>query len=333
MIHTTQIARRLTLDKFNRLAVNLFDRDAIRAFLSGQEPLETSPNYPGINSVSFTSSHDDYLSINLVINPQTLISGVYTLELFTCTADALQQLSERFNIALDALGLRPFPPLLTWYPRRVDYAADILTQDVAHYVELGKRERRPRGFTDRVDLEGSTYPESRQVTLNFYNKCHQVESDMYRVPAYAELLEDARNTFRVEVQCYQGKVKALRRKYGLPNTQLGNFLDEQIARETILYYYGLMFGYQDFYSIQEAHRIVDTQAWRSDHKDRFKAWLRSVADADSFAAAREAFTGSSTTLDNYMKDSRTINVNPITLPEEWGIPYLPNPMPLDYRPE
>ena len=335
MVHTVQISRRLTRDKFSRIARNYFREDEIQAFLEGRTTgiLEVAyPDYPGINSISFLHGGEEYLSLSLVINPRTLVTGAYTLDLFQCTDDLLQLLDERFTAALRDLGLTSFPSIRAWYPRRIDFAVDILTPDVALYVALGKRERRPRGFVDLVDYEGSAYPQSRYVTLNVYDKRDQVEKELQHLREYEQLLAEAENTFRVEVQCNREKLKALAKKYRLPNRHLGHFLDERIARETILYYYGLMFGYQDFYSLPEAYRIVDRQRWRSDHKERFKAWLRSIVDAGSFTAAKEAFARSSTTLDNYMKDCREIGVNPITMPAEWGRSHLPNPMPLDYRP-
>lgn len=333
MIHTFEIKQTMTLEKFNSIAGNTFDQETIDSFLSvSTGMLSLSPyRYIGVNDISIYKANDGFLILCMIINPQSMITQSITLDLFECSTSSLQALSDRFTTTLEHIGLYPFPDIREWFVSRIDYALDLITENVDKYVALSKRALRPAWFIDYTIKEGSSYPESKSVSLNFYDKEDQVRKTMAAVPAFDRLLADAHNRFRAEVQCHTTKIKAIRKKLALPNTRLAHFLSEEIALDIVHYYYRYLMGYGDFYSMAEAERIVNTQRWRGDRKAKFIEWLNFVATNDNLTAARSTALGNGTicraTLSTYTDLSNRCMINPLTLPPEWGLTHLRNPLP------
>ena len=332
MIHTFEIKQRMTIEKFRNIAGNTFEQDEIDCFLSGDTTmLSLSPyRYLGVNDIDIYKANDGFIILCMIINPQSMITQSITLDLFECSPSSLQALSERFTSTLECIGLYPFPAITQWFVSRIDYALDLNTENVDKYVALSKKELRPAWFIDYTIKEGSSYPESKSVSLNFYDKEDQVRKRMAAVPAFNRLLADAHNRFRTEVQCHTTKIKALKDKLGLPNTRLGNFLSEEIALDLIHYYYRYLMGYGAFYSLSEAERIVNAQRWRGDRKNKFIEWLRIAAAHDNLTIAKanalRAGDICRATLSTYTNLSNSCGINFLTLPPEWGITYLRNPL-------
>jgi len=333
MIHTFEIKQTMTLEKFNSIAGNTFDQEAIDSFLNGSSGmLSLSPyRYIGVNDISIYKANDGFLILCMIINPQSMITQSITLDLFECSTSSLQALSDQFTATLEHIGLYPFSDIREWFVSRIDYALDLNTDNVDKYVVLSKRALRPAWFIDYTIKEGSSYPESKSVSLNFYDKEDQVRKTMAAVPAFDQLLAAAHNRFRTEVQCHTTKIKAIRKKLALPNTRLVHFLNEEIALDIVHYYYRYLMGYGDFYSLPEAERIVSVQNWRGDRKTKFIEWLNFVAAHDNLTAARNTALGDGTicraTLSTYTDLSNRCMINPLTMPLEWGLTHLQNPLP------
>jgi len=332
VIHTFEIKQTFSIEKFRNIAVNVFDQEQIDSFLNGIVPvLSLSPyEYIGVNDIGIYKANDGFVILCMIINPQSMITQSVTLDLFECSPCSLQALSERFTETLECIGLYPFPAITEWFVSRMDYALDLHTENVDKYVALSKKELRPAWFIDYTIKEGSSYPESKSVTLNFYDKEDQVRNTMSLVPGRDRLLADAHNRFRVEVQCHNAKIKALKKKLSLPSQRLGNFMSEDIALDLIHYYYRYLMGYGDFYSMSEAERIVGVQRWRGDLKRRFIEWLNYVAIHDNLTDAKEralsSHSISKATLNTYTNLSNSCGINLITLPIEWGLTCLVNPL-------
>lgn len=332
MIHTFEIKHTFSLEKFNNIAGNTFDQEQIDSFLHGDTAvLSLSPyRYLGVNDIDIYKANDGFIILCMIINPQSMITQSITLDLFECSPSSLQALSERFTATLEQIGLYPFPTITEWFVSRIDYALDLHTDNVDKYVALSKKELRPAWFIDYTVKEGSSYPESKSVSLNFYDKEDQVRKKMSAVPSFDQLLAAAHNRFRVEVQCHTTKIKAVREKLGLSSTRLGNFLSEDIALDLIHYYYRYLMGYGAFYSLAEAERIVNSQKWRGDRKAKFIEWLNFVAAHDNLTIAKaNALRAGSicrATLSTYTNLSNRCGINFLTLPPEWGLTYLRNPL-------
>jgi hypothetical protein len=88
------------------------------------------------------------------------------------------------------------------------------------------------------------------------------------------------------------------------------------------------------------HRRIQESAWRKPKKERIYNWLRLIAQTGPLAGSSDCFLqgaylndehqtwvqGSKRTLADYIEGCRNEGINLITIPESYGIDWLPNPM-------
>ena len=102
----------------------------------------------------------------------------------------------------------------------------------------------------------------------------------------------------------------------------------QLALNVIRGYYDRVLGQQDFHSLESAQGVVDAfsgPGMGAAAKRNFMTRLRELAAYDTLPAAKAIQRRSS--WGDFQRRCRVLNINPVTLPEEWGIDTLPNPRP------
>ena len=333
MIHTVTIARRISRPKMEEQGSNLFEAEDISSLLSGnvKEIQASIRSYTGINEIKAYAGHAGLYTLQIVINLQTRATLQHSVSLFDCSLQSIQNLSANFADWLDSIGFTNMPPIEHWWARRIDYAVDVtLPGMVSHYVELAKRGNRPARFIDECDKPGSAYPESKSVTLNFYDKADQTRKDMHHLSYFNTLHAQAQNIFRLEVQCETDKLKSLRRA-GVSDQTLSSFMCPQLALIVIRGYYDKVLGPQDFHSLESAQSVVDAYQGPSmgaAAKRNFMTHLRELAAYDTLPEAKAAVFGQSkSSWGDFMRRCRALNINPVTLPKDWRIDTLTNPRP------
>ena len=177
--------------------------------------------------------------------------------------------------------------------------------------------------------------ESKSVTINFYDKADQVQRKLVNVVDYSRLLGEATNIFRLEVQCRSVKLKGLQRKYQQRNDlRIVNFLRRDIATDVVVGYYKLIMGYQDFHSQAHATQTVNSyNGFGAAKKRNFLRHINRFTDFDTLQDAKRSFIEehSDSSWYSLMRTSRDVNVNPLLIPDNWGVDYLPNPLPASLR--
>lgn len=91
--------------------------------------------------------------------------------------------------------------------------------------------------------------------------------------------------------------------------------------------------------MEEAIKRIQETKWSSRKKENIKRWLQLIAQARSVSRARDQFIegtilkntqtlvkGTHNTFTNYIKACREIDVNLVTIPKDWKIKYIPNPI-------
>lgn len=275
----------------------------------------------------------DLYEICLVINLQSFMTLTNTIALYDCSPASIRTLTRRFNSWLARVGMEGLPPIGEWYARRVDFTIDVITPNVPHYVALAKMNNRPAWYVDRVDLDGSAYPESKSVTLNFYDKHDQIRKDLVNIANYSDLLAQAHHVFRLEVQCRRDKLKSLQRN-GTNNLQLNNFLSADLSRRVVVGYYKKVMGYEDFHSMANVSQVLGEYSGAgAGKKANFTNWLNSNAAEETLPVAKRVFLQEHprSSWYNYMSFSREVNINAVTIPDSWGVDELPNPLPAEMR--
>lgn len=333
MIHTVTIARRVSRPKMEEQGSNIFEADAVRSLLAGdvREIRASTLGHTGINEIKAYTGQAGLYTIQIVVNLQTLATLQHSIYLFDCSLQSIQNLSANFATWLDSIGFTRMPPIDHWCARRVDFAVDVpLPGRVPHYVMLAKKGNRPARFIDECDKDGSAYPESKSVTLNFYDKADQVRKDMHHLSYFDTLHAQAQGIFRLEVQCETDKLKSLRRA-GVSDQTLGSFMSPTLSQTVVRGYYDKVLGSQDFYSLESAQDVVDAfsdPGMGAAARRNFMTHLRDLAAYSTLPEAKAAVFGQSrSSWGDFMRRCRALNINPVMLPEEWGIDMLPNPRP------
>ena len=330
MIHTVTIARRVSRPRMEEQGSNLFEAEDVSSLLSGnvKEIQASTRSYTGISEIKAYAGQAGLYTLQIVVNLQTLATLQHSVFLFDCSPQSIRNVSTNFTNWLNCIGFTRLRPLELWWARRFVFAVDVLLPGlVPHYVVLAKKGNRPARFIDECDKDGSAYPESNSVTLNFYDKADQVRKDMHHLSYFDMLHAQAQGIFRLEVQCDTDKLKSLRRA-SVPDQKLGSFMCPQLALNVIRGYYDRVLGQQDFHSLESAQGVVDAfsgPGMGAAAKRNFMTRLRELAAYDTLPEAKAAQSRSS--WGDFLRRCRALNINPVTLPAEWGIDTLPNPRP------
>lgn len=295
---------------------------------------------PGIILCTISYANNDYYRIYLRVEPQSLIEGRRTIDVFDCSNESVARLETTLDKTIDIV-CSVLPQSYRWSVGRIDYSMNLTSEYVKECVALSKKGKDPYHYKDHVNKTGSSYRRSKSVILNFYDKSDHLSKKIDSDSLDAHLLEEAQNIYRIEVQCLNyNKLKHIRKKFDLPKeTNLYHYLRSDIAKWALLSYYDKVIGRADYYSLDEAIKKVESTVWGSRKKENIKNWIRLIAQARSVSKAREQFVGGTTlartgtvvrgslnTFRNYEKACRDIGVNPVTIPRDWGIDYIPNPI-------
>ena len=345
MVHTVEIGHSLSRDKAIDFArsQSVFDEEQLSQLLDGHvdEIEATEYQLPGFNKFRlYRRGSEQYYFLCIVINLQVLLINRPTIDLFSCSQEDIQALEEPFRAGLEIISDVTFNPLLSWSVVRIDYALNLHIPHVPVYVALAKRAKLPRGYVCTEDKPGSFYVQCNSVTLNFYDKLDQMRKQLNWGRHYDRLCRDATDIYRIEVQCKGLKRFDIMQAYDLPDISLAGFLDERIAQHTIQEHYRSTIGYGDYYSLSALYQRIQETTWRKPKKERIYNWLRLIAQKNSFMESCDCFLqgsylddeppirvqGSRRTIAEYIHNCRDEKINMITIPAEYAVDWLPNPM-------
>lgn len=336
MIHTTGLSLRLTRPLFEELRQNLCGLH----LNSYGNLITTSYLERGFEEISLITSRTptfNYLGLQLRINPAIILRGAITARL--TSESQIGMIAFIFNnLKRQIFKTEHLPDFYDWTCKRIDYAFDIATENVREYILLFKKADCPAWFDeDRSEWQGSLYMKSKSVTINFYDKEDQLSK---KGDFTDEELAYAINTLRLEVQCKSDKVQDIKETHGLLDKRVTGYLTNDLSREVILDYYDRCIGPGDYYKLSEAIKIIKASSYKKGAKYNMISILRLIAQARSIYRARYQFTagvaiknthprlvlrGAKSTFNTNLNRLRELNINPVVIPREWEIDFLPNP--------
>ena len=329
MIHTLMISHRLfSINEYNAIFETLdsLSKDVNTSFYRGKFGYETTALRDfGFNKVilkkikvSRKYKHD-YLNITIILNPIKLISKN---KLSVLTEDELDQVYSSFNELKNKI-FTGLPSLEYWDINRVDYAVNINTDYVKEYIKLFQRSDKPGGFKEtycikshrRKQLDGSFYLYNKSTAINFYDKENERLKQNFNVDGANALL-------RLEVQCNKSKTNNIKYKNEFKTSFVKNYLKKDLSKEYINYYYNKTIGSGDYYKLSKAIQIIKESNYTDIIKKRLIEVLQEVNLHRSIWRAREKSKYSKNSFNKYLKMIRTLNLNPVTIPNKWKIDYL-----------
>lgn len=181
----------------------------------------------------------------------------------------------------------------------------------------------------------SFYLKSKSVTINCYSKHMQLLNlsqknvEKGHNPILQSILDESHDIIRFEVQCKYHKLYDLSKEA----TKLGDhelnkyksLLSPLICIKIVSDYYKKVIGKGDWYTLQEAVCIIRSKKYNSQKEKRLLDALSLVNQCRSIAKAKALLQGHELeAFKRTVEDLSCLNINPVTIPREWGIKHIPN---------
>jgi hypothetical protein len=172
----------------------------------------------------------------------------------------------------------------------------------------------------------SFYISSNSVTVNCYSKGFQL---MAKDPLCTDV-NNALNVIRFEVQCKYPKIKAMQRNLlttqGLTGTSLlDEMLSDEVCNNVITRYFNKVLRGGDYVTLDKARKIIENQNFNKRRENRLVDALELISRCRGIAGAKAVLKqGEQERFRWALRELETIGLNPVTIPREWGINYIPN---------
>lgn len=259
------------------------------------------------------------------------------------TEDIFRDVENSFNIEAERIS-----PLLGKFDlfsyNRIDYCFNGDTQELKvgctaeQMMKLIKRANIPSGFTERAKYNKRSNrkkPEKHSfylttkgnsVVINCYWKGAQLAEEYPDNPS----LEDSRHVIRFEVQCKYPKVHLMssniEKRAGDSDLMIMKEMwSDKVCEDVVTKYFNKVVRKGDYFTLAGARWMVEAHNFRQDKEERLIYALELINECRGIAKAKSKVLG--VDLKDFkrsLKDLDDILVNPVTIPREWGIDYIPN---------
>lgn len=236
---------------------------------------------------------------------------------------------------MPAAGDLPTMPLLDeWYVNRIDYCMNIRTPYAAEYIRLLQKSVIPYCYRIKHDAnrnyshkQGSLYLVStakkryRSTTINFYDKYDQVKKakNSGDIHVTDEVLQQAKNILRLEVQCFKPKTDRIAAKYEFQNgKRLIEYLNMQICYDVIEEAINRITKNATFQRRSVALNRIDMLGCRRAKKERLKQLIKDIGHQhQSITKIRNKYIADNvmmgSTFDGYLRYLEKLDINAVTI--------------------
>lgn len=286
--------------------------------------------------------------VNVTINPK-ILGGIHDY-ITAATYSDMKTAISNFNLISKEIS-----PLLNTFDcyslKRIDYCVNFCLNELVpgcsheQIMKLIKRSDIPPHYKEWTEYDdvshrkksraGSFYLINQSVNINCYSKYmkfqEQSQKNMEKgyAPIKQETLDASRSIIRFEVQCKYHKMYTLSKKAvksgNNSNNKYKSLLTYEACNETVNYYFNKIIGKSDWYALSDAVRIIKCNHFNKQKEKHLIDALNFVSQCRSLAKAKKAYQGSSLeAFKRTLKELSTLNINPVTIPKEWGIRHIPN---------
>lgn len=296
---------------------------------------------------NWSSSFKSYI-VEVTINPKIL--GGINDYITAATYDDMETAIKKFNLESERIS-----PLLKSFDdysiKRVDYCINFALNELApgcnpelimnlikrgnipaHYKEWKKDDKTAHRMKSSLS---SLYLMNPSANINCYIKHVELQERLCKneCKGYSLIsqttINEVQDIIRFEVQCKYHKIYVLSsRAEELGNhgyNKYGSFLSHEACNETINYYFKKIIGRGDWYTLQAAIHIIKTQHFNKQKENRLIRALHFVSQCRSLAKAKESYQNSDLkAFKRALQDLSSLNINPVTIPKEWGTKHIPN---------
>ena len=316
---------------------------------------------PSIDSRSLSYQREPKTcSIKATINPKVFI-GIKDY-LTAASAEHIEELETQFN--MEAARIAPvFGTFNHYFLNRTDYCFNfdpvelLMGCTAKRLLELIKRGDIPKHFNLAMKYDERSRKMkphkndfrlwNKSVTASCYHKYAQLVDRFLGCPD----LEYARNIIRFEIKYKYPKMYAMSRsikellkmelsfkdlmeevKCGGVVNPTKNLLSDDFAAGVIQQYFDKIIRKGDYFSLKGAEWMVKSHNFRRDKEERLFFALEVVNKYRGIAKAKAKLSGVDLTdFKRSLKDLDAIYVNPVTIPRDWDIPHISNPLRAYYK--
>lgn len=294
--------------------------------------------------------NDDFKSyiVEAKINPK-ILGGIHDY-ITAATFDDMEAAITNFD--LEAKRISPLLKSFDCYTlKRVDYCINFDVNELAmgcspdRIMELIRRGNIPTHYKEFMEYDqtahrmkskpGSFYLINPSANINCYSKHYALQNHSEEresrglSPIPQATLDAAQGIIRFEVQCKYNKTYTLSRRAEASGNHDDNkyesLLSHEMCNEVINRYFNKVIGKGDWHTRQNGIRMIESQHYNKQREKRLIDALQLVNQCRSLAKAKEIYQGSDLAdFKRTLKELNGLNINPVTIPKEWGIKHIPN---------
>lgn len=300
-----------------------------------------------IRKSEWSNDFFDYI-IEATINPK-ILAGINDY-LTAATYNDIDLASDNFNNISQKIS-----PLLHSFSdyriSRIDYCVNfsldefIPERDPTQIMNFIKRSDIPPHYEEWMEYDKtahrmkskpeSFYLKSKSVNINCYSKYLQLLNkseenvENGHDPIDPKILDASRNIYRFEVQCKYHKIYSMSKEAEKAGDHSRNkyksLLDPILCVTIISNYYNKVIGKGDWYTLSTAIQIIKSKGFNSQKEQHLINALNDVSRCRSLAKAKASCPIEKIgTFTRALNQLETHNINPVTIPREWHIEYIPN---------
>lgn len=286
--------------------------------------------------------------IEVTINPKIL--GNIQDYITAATYDDMEAAITNFN--LEAKRISPLLKTFDCYSlKRVDYCINFDLNELVtgctpvRIMELIRRGNIPPHYKEYMEYDetahrtkskpGSFYLINRCVNINCYSKLMALHERSKKrecrglSPVPQAILDSAHGIIRFEVQCKYHKTYTLSKRAeasgNLGYNKYESLLSHEMCNEVINRYFKKVIGNGDWHTLQNAIHMIESQHYNKQREKRLIDVLKLVNQCRSLVKAKEIYQGSDLADFKWtLKELNGLNINPVTIPKDWGIKHIPN---------
>ncbi|MCL2199095.1 MAG: hypothetical protein FWB80_09245 [Defluviitaleaceae bacterium] len=288
-----------------------------------------------IKLAHFSNNDFSHFFLILIVNPKRVLGNEDFISV-THESD-LTMLYAKINNYLNEIGINA--PFEYFSIERIDYCYNYAFLDElvsSRFMELLKKGALLNDFEiptyysnvqkRRLRPEDAIYARNGSVTINIYNKHAQM---LKCYPYEGNCLDEYRGILRFEIQCNRPKVRGMRYSNGLPDMNAFHWMTEYFSEKTLLFYVKKIFCKGDFWTLQQARQIVQCNNFRDSTKYAMIYLLDESNKKRSLSKALDNMLAEGfhpDYLSRLLKKFDDINVNPVTIPTNWGFSHFDSPL-------
>lgn len=324
------------IDNLSYIAIQFFDRDMGIKWLI--KPGRGTANY-----------HNPYI-IYATVNPK-ILAGIPDY-ITASTYNDLSLAIKNFNFISSTISswLGDF---YSYDITRLDYCVNFdiseLVKDCSpeQIMKLIKKSNIPSTYIEWTTYDpvshrtktmpGSFYIYNHSITINCYSKYLKLleQSKENAKKGYPEIpqstLNAARNIIRFEVQCKYHKMFDIRKKFENRQVDKDTFFSDTFCSEIIQQYFNKTIGKGNWYTLHEARNIILSMGFNKQKTKRLTDALELVNRCRSIPKAKDSVYGKECLkFEKSLLDLSNLGINPVTIPANWNIETIPNPLCIYY---